>query len=143
MREGRIERAIREHLAAHPDEAFTTEHLGVVCYPNAPSIERKHRVAVIRAADKVLTGDPDWRPDRSCRRGGTVILYNASSVMSTAMARVLRHGVYTIRERLHQDTRDYLEPHGWAWGTQHQEEVAEDVAKHLAFCDAATLEEAE
>jgi hypothetical protein len=115
----------------------------VVCYPDAPSIQRKHRVAVIRATDKVLTGDLDWRSDRSRRRGGTVILYNASSVMSTAMARVLRHGVYAIRERLHEDTRDYLEPDEWAWGTQHQEDVAEEVAKHVAFRDAATLEETE
>jgi hypothetical protein len=47
---GKIERAIREHLAAHPDEAFTTEHLAAACYPNAPAIERKHRVSVVRAA---------------------------------------------------------------------------------------------
>jgi hypothetical protein len=142
VHEGRVGRAIREHLVAHPDEAFTTEHLCAVCYPDAPVIERKHRVAVIRAADKVLTGDPDWRSDRSSRRGQTVILYNAASVMSTAMAQVLRHGVYPTRERLHESTRDYLEPDLWALGAQHQEEIAEGVAEHVAIRDAATPEEA-
>jgi hypothetical protein len=142
VREGRIERAIREHLLAHPDEAFTTEHLAVVCYPDAPATERKHRVAVIRAADKMLTGDPDWRSDRSWRRGQTVIHYNAASVMSTAMAHVLKHGVYPTRERLHENARDYLEPDRWARGTRHREEVAEEVAEHVAIRDAATPEEA-
>jgi hypothetical protein len=41
MRESKIERAIREHLAAQPDEAFSTDDSCAVCYPDAARIKRK------------------------------------------------------------------------------------------------------
>ena len=56
---GRIERAIRALLDAHPDEAFTTDDLAAHCYPDADVIEHKHRVAVVRAANKVIAGRGD------------------------------------------------------------------------------------
>src|SRR5215467_1929097 len=94
LREGRIKRAIREHLAAHPDEAFTTDDLALVCYPAidpARRIERKYRVAVVRAAEKVLAAGPDWYRTVCSQRGGMVIYANAASLNSVAMADRLRH----------------------------------------------------
>src|SRR4249919_1096138 len=85
MREGKLERAIRENLAAHPDEAFTTDELCRVCYPGAEQVERKHRVAVLRAIDKALAAEPDWRGRRAnLSRGNRLVFYNAASVPSTA-----------------------------------------------------------
>ena len=85
MREGKLERAIREHLAAQPDEAFTTDELCRVCYPGAAQTERKHRVAVLRAIGKALAAEPDWRGRRAnLARGNVLVFYNAASVPSTA-----------------------------------------------------------
>jgi hypothetical protein len=49
---GRIERAIRELFDTHPDLAFITDELAEHCYHDAGAIERKHQVAVLRAAHK-------------------------------------------------------------------------------------------
>ena len=86
MREPRIERTIREHLRAHPDEAFTTAELCVVCYPDVLPIERKHRVAVVRASGKVRAIEPDWHCICASYRGNTLVFFNAASVSSTAKA---------------------------------------------------------
>lgn len=86
-REGRLERALREHLTAHPDETFSTDDLCGVCY-RAP-VARKHRVAVLRAMDKVMAGKPDWRSTWSRNvRGNMLVFFNAASVPSTAKAKV-------------------------------------------------------
>jgi len=50
---GCVMRIIRETIEAHPDRRFTIVELAEFAYPNAPSIERKHLVAV-RAAVKKL-----------------------------------------------------------------------------------------
>jgi hypothetical protein len=104
---GRLARTIRSHLAAHPDEALSTDDLCAVCYPGRP-IERKHRVAVLRAAESVLTVLPDWRS----RRGRRLWVYNAASVPSTAKVRateaeravaehiIMRDGTPEERQRL-------------------------------------------
>jgi len=98
MREGKIERAIREHLAANPDEAFSTHELCAVCYPNVPRVAlagsetfgRKHRVAVLRAARKVLLALPDWRAIQANGLGPMLVFFNAASVPSTAKADFMR-----------------------------------------------------
>jgi hypothetical protein len=86
---GRIERAIRALLDAHPDEAFTTDDLAAHCYPDADVIEHKHRVAVVRAANKVIAGDPDWRRSQSSTQGAMLVFHNAASVPSLALACIL------------------------------------------------------
>jgi hypothetical protein len=57
---GRLERAIRALFDANPDLAFVTDELCEHCYPDARPIQRKHQVAVLRAAWNVLKHDPDW-----------------------------------------------------------------------------------
>jgi len=138
VREGRIERTIRKHLHDHPDEAFTTEHLAAVCYPDTLAISRKHRVAVIRAAGKVLNSDPDWQTARSWRRGQT-IYFNAASVMSAAQAESLKHWIFETRESLTQNALERLAEDDETY----RAEVEEEVQNHIAVRDAATPEEAE
>src|SRR4051794_28030338 len=101
MREGKLERAIREHLAAHPDEAFTTDELCAVCYPGLRSVgyvgdpmmlARKHRVAVLRAAEKVLASDSDWKSASTHGRGNMRFFWNAASVPGTAMGFIMSLG---------------------------------------------------
>jgi hypothetical protein len=51
---GRIQRRIRLALVGHPDREFTTAELAEWAYPLLNrSIERKHRVAIVRAAERV------------------------------------------------------------------------------------------
>jgi hypothetical protein len=52
---GRIERVIEGAFRTHPSGTFTVEELVAIAYPEAAQVEKKHRVGVIRAADKVAT----------------------------------------------------------------------------------------
>lgn len=60
---GRIERAVGAAFEANPSRTFTVAELAAVAYPDAPAIEKRHRVAVIRAADRV-----SWRLDWTAMR---------------------------------------------------------------------------
>jgi hypothetical protein len=51
---GRIERAIAAALDAEPDGAFTTDDLCDRVYRGVNRIEKKHRVAVLRAASNLM-----------------------------------------------------------------------------------------
>jgi len=83
---GHIERAIEKLFEAKPNDAFSTRELCACVY--AARVERKHRVAVIRAANNVRARMPDWHAMGSDRRGHEAIFYNHASLMSYALARV-------------------------------------------------------
>ena len=87
---GRIERAIRALFDAHPDGAFTTWELAAHCYPEAQAIERKHEVAVLRAAWHVIEADPRWCAISLWRRGRGWVFCNTESLASYGRA-CLRH----------------------------------------------------
>jgi hypothetical protein len=50
---GRIEKAIERIFAESPSKTFSTDELAALAYPTVGRIEKKHRVAILRAADKV------------------------------------------------------------------------------------------
>jgi len=110
MREGRIARAIREHLTTRPDEAFNTDDLCGVCYPGQ-RIERKHR---------------DWRARRPM--SGLLRFFNAASVPSTATVRHKRR----FRGRAEQ-------PVPWD-RPEVKAEAERDVAEHLILRDGTPEE---
>jgi hypothetical protein len=89
---GRIERAIRALLDAHPDLAFVTDELCEHCYPNATKIERKHQVAVLRAAMKVIKDDPDWRAWRIAGMGRGRVFVNHANGQSYALGESIAGG---------------------------------------------------
>lgn len=85
---GRIERAIRELLDAHPDLAFVTDDLVTHCYPGITTIERKHQVSVLRAMHKVIANDPDWWEWKiECGQGSGAVFLNYGSLKSYTMGR--------------------------------------------------------
>src|SRR5690242_2974162 len=86
---GRIERAIRQLFDAHPDLAFVTDELAEHCYPDARPIERKHQVAVLRAAHKVVEDDPDWRIWKIVGMGCGYAFVNVCNVQSYVIGRNL------------------------------------------------------
>ncbi|MBV8916414.1 MAG: hypothetical protein JOZ05_25675 [Acetobacteraceae bacterium] len=92
---GRIERAIRALFDAHPDEAFTTDDLCVASYPGLDhrKSRRKHQVAALRAANKVIATDPDWQSRPSPTHRNKVVFCNRASVPSMVMQGQL-HGTW-------------------------------------------------
>jgi len=83
---GKIERAIEAVFAAEPDDAFTTADLCDRVYPGLNRVEKKHQVAVIRAAKKVC-GRTGWVCYRTESLGGTLVFCNPFDVMSYAIGR--------------------------------------------------------
>jgi len=57
---GRIERAIADAFKANPRRALGVEELARIAYPGLAEVEKRHRVAIIRAADSVARG-MGWR----------------------------------------------------------------------------------
>jgi len=81
---GRVQRAIEATFAAEPDNALLLSELCERVYPGVNRVEKKHRIAVARAA-KLIPGI------RSMERellGHELVFYDPSSVMSCAMARL-------------------------------------------------------
>ena len=127
---GRIERAIRQLLDAHPDLAFTTDGLAEHCYAGARVwLERKQRVAVTRALHKVVASDPDWRTQWAWTQGHMLICYNAASLKSVAMGRL-----YTTRAQLPAQLIDDK------WRREEADRIRGEVADHVAMRDAGPAE---
>lgn len=82
---GRIERAIAAILDTEPDNAFTTEDLCDRIYSGINRTEKKHRVAVLRAAANLMKR----RDTVDCFRwSASCAYYNRLSVLAYAMARL-------------------------------------------------------
>lgn len=86
---GRIERAIEAAFTASPDDAFSVSELGAFAYPGLNRVEKRHRVAILRAADKV--GRRLWWAGRTSERpGGAVIYFNLLNVRSYTLGHLRR-----------------------------------------------------
>lgn len=83
---GRIERAIEGAFTASPDSSFSVADLGSAAYPGLNRVEKRHRVAIIRAADKVASC-LWWAKLISERPGGQIIYCNTLDVRSYALGR--------------------------------------------------------
>ena len=83
---GRVEQAILAAFAV-VGMSYTVEDLFKHAYPDASQLERKHRVAIKRAASNAClkTGWTTWRRDN---RGGGYIYYDPCDVISYASARL-------------------------------------------------------
>jgi hypothetical protein len=84
---GRIQRTIDVIFKDNPEGAFTVEELCSSVYGDG-KIEKRHRVAVIRAAKAVAKNFPDIVVWHAEWRGGTLIFFNHRSVISYAIARL-------------------------------------------------------
>jgi hypothetical protein len=85
---GRIERAIIEAFKDDPDNAFTVAELYDRIYPDAEWFDKKHRVAIIRAATSLKRRWPDLGWTYSGNLGGQKVFFDAANIMSWAMARL-------------------------------------------------------
>lgn len=84
---GRVERAIEAAFTASPDATFSVAELGPVAYPGLTQVERRHRVAILRAADKIAA-QLWWARLTSALPGGQIIYCNTLNVRSYAIGRL-------------------------------------------------------
>jgi hypothetical protein len=150
---GRIERAIASIFDTEPGNAFTTEDLCERVYPGINRVEKKHRVAVLRAA-RTLMCRRDTLAAMVCENlGQTQVLFDCTNVMSYAMARLKCEYLSNYRSknprisrwqiRDEQQLRDQLsEPRrhaylseGGAWWTHVQSWTAELEARRAGDAD--------
>jgi hypothetical protein len=89
---GFVQRTIERLFTDNPSATFSVEELARQVYA-ATLIEKRHRVAVLRAADAVARR-MWWHSERSAAPGQAVIFSNPMDVRSYAMGR-LRTGIST------------------------------------------------
>jgi hypothetical protein len=102
---GKIQRAIEAVFEAEPDNAFLLSELCERVYTGRNRVEKKHRVAVARAAKKL----PGLKWMMREALGGELVFYDPLNVMSYAMARLKAD--FTNRYR-NNDNRWFV-PRGW------------------------------
>jgi hypothetical protein len=117
---------------ANPDRAFTTDDIARHCYECSPG--RAERVAVLRAADKVMAIDPDWHSGPSRTPGQMLIFWNAASVRSVGHSHAPFMPPEHAARRLKRRDK---------WTAEERAEIRRAVAEHIALRDAATPEERE
>lgn len=117
---GRVERSVKETLR-NTDRSYTVEELARIAYPDAATIEKKHRVSVLRAIPNVQnkvplwffnTYTPPWR----------LIFTNRDNVRSYAHG-LLRASWWNAERTLEQiemiladpDIQSIMEPGGFWW----------------------------
>jgi len=84
---GRVERAIEEAFTVRPGDCFTVAALCLVSYKGINEPAKRHRVAVLRAADRVAAR-LGWIKLTSERPGGHVVYANSFDVRSYALGRL-------------------------------------------------------
>jgi len=85
--QGKIERAIEWVLAANPEMTYTLDELAAAAYLGVINrIEKKHRVATLRAARNV-SSRVYWHYLRSGGHGRPLIFYNRLNAASRSIAR--------------------------------------------------------
>jgi hypothetical protein len=113
---GRVERAIEDVFTARPDATFTVDELAAYVFHGVNYVEKKHRVSVIRAADKVAQR-LNWMGRRAERRGGQVVYSNLLNARSYRLGMLRRDFVHNDRsllelEALLDKERENLRPGG-------------------------------
>jgi len=81
---GRIERSLEAIFSGNSDLTFSVDDLVPRVYPGVDRVEKKHRVSIIRAANKVVAR-LGWVGYRAGRPGGELIYWNQNSLRSYAL----------------------------------------------------------
>lgn len=95
---GRVERVILEAFGVS-GRSYTVEDLFYLAYPDAPTLERKHRGAIKRAASNV-SAKTGWKTWRRRNRGGGYIYYDPCDLISYSTTRLKADGFYRSTEEI-------------------------------------------
>lgn len=107
---GRVERAIEQAFNETKGDYFTTEELFEVVYPDAFSMERKHRVAIMRAV-KTVCERTGWEIMRAEIRGNAAVFIKPTDLISYATGRK-KAGMEWEWSLSRQEIRDRFTPSG-------------------------------
>ena len=89
---GRAQRVIAEAFRSAPSQTFTVEQLILRVYPGVNRAEKKHRVAVLRAADAICW-PMGWARWRSNQQSNLIVYFNMLDLRSYATGLIqFRHG---------------------------------------------------
>lgn len=83
---GKIERSLAALLSANHTDAFTTDELCMACFPDVSCIEKKHRVSVLRAMQKVQN-NLGWIARSISGQRGNYVFFNCYNLHSLAVGR--------------------------------------------------------
>ena len=113
---GKIERIIEAAFKHLSDQAFSVEELAALAYPEIHIVEKRHRVAVLRAADKVAAR-LGWTGIFSKTPGRPLIYANRANPRSIGVARLRSDEFYSLLpvldiERLFDEPD--IDPHMYA-----------------------------
>ncbi|MDH4990846.1 hypothetical protein QEZ48_08380 [Aquamicrobium lusatiense] len=102
---GKIERAVEALLNANPRRTFTGEEMALACYPGLNRVEKKHKVSVLRAANKVADR-LRWASDRVWNSNSSIIFFNPLDLRSFAVGKTRAHeaGETIITKKEYEDT---------------------------------------
>jgi hypothetical protein len=134
---GRVERAIADVFEAEPDNAFTVEDLCDRVYPGEP-VEKKHRVAVLRAAKNIAKRNTEIGARAGECLGASIVFYNKYHVLSYAMARLKTDRFNRYRSNDSRDTYTgwnaiYGDPgKGMVWRIKHHNSDEEELLARLS-----------
>src|SRR5215831_5653678 len=110
---GHVQRAIVAYFEVEPDNAFLLSELCERVYHGVNRIEKKHRVAVARAAKAIKTLDHMKRETL----GGELVFYDPLNVMSYAMARLKSD--FLNGDYQNNDPRQHPNPRYLRWNAMH------------------------
>jgi hypothetical protein len=86
---GRIQRAIESTFRQNPSSTYSVDELAAVAYPGINQVEKKHRVAVLRAA-AAAAETCGWWYGQAQRPGHSMIYGNPLDLRSYAIWRMRR-----------------------------------------------------
>jgi len=108
-----VQRAIVAYFEVEPDNAFLLSELCERVYHGVNRIEKKHRVAVARAAKAIKTLDHMKRETL----GGELVFYDPLNIMSYAMARLKSN--FLNGDYRNHDPRRCPNPRQQRWNAMH------------------------
>ena len=136
---GRIERAIAAILDGEADNAFTTEDLCERVYSGVNRVEKKHRVAVLRAANKLVKRRDNTGCQQCENLGKTRVYFNVDNVMSYAMACLkadnLNHyrsnddRYFTPKPKWFRDAMGFEKGYQYQWHRSNEAELRAELAE--------------
>lgn len=155
---GKIEKQVHALLATEPDNAFTVEDL---CEHVYGRVEKRHRVAVLRVVRRIAARETGPYRFLICEtRGGELVLFDATNVISYATARLKADNLNgyrgkgfghrrrpmtraqaeaPIQARLaREDTQKLIREGGWWW--RHTQEAIARMNGDVAAADRVAAE---
>lgn len=99
----KLQTAVLSALRGGPNRSFSLDDLVASVYSDLPPIEKKYRVAVMRAAKRVVA-EAEWSWLRAASRGAAILFFNPYDVRSYCHAQLRsrwwKQHFYKLPERL-------------------------------------------